>query len=118
MGRRDDLNAGNGGTVIVTFTPAAPTKSYDVGSAASANDATDNLAPDETRIVPLEDLSDGVRAIESGEAIIQIGNLKANDTTWLSIPDNGFDTNKPISVIVIVANRLGSAYRSFVASRL
>ena len=113
-----DLNAGNGGTVIVTFTPGAPTKSYDVGSAASANDATDNLAPLETRIAPSEDLSDGVRAIESSECTIQMGDLRSNDTTWLSIPDNGFDTTKPINVMVIVACRLGSAYVSFVASSL
>ena len=113
-----DLNAGNGATMIATFTPAASIKSYDVGSAASANDATDNLSAGETRTVNPEDLSDGVRAIESGEVTIQMGNLKASDTTWLSIPDNGFDTNKPINVVVIVADRLGSAYVSFVASRL
>ncbi len=113
-----DPNAGNGATMIATFTPASSIKSYDVASAASAENATDNLAAGETRSVDPEDLSAGVHAIESGAVTIAIGNLGSNDTSWLSLPADGFDATKNINLIVIVATQRGSSCLSFTASPL
>jgi hypothetical protein len=113
-----DPNAGNGATMIATFTPAASIKSYDVASPALGNDATDNLAAGETRSVDPEDLSTGVHAIESGAVTLAIGNLGSNDTTWLSLPAAGFDATKNINVLVIAATQRGSSCLSFTASHL
>lgn len=102
-------NVGEGATLVATFTPAAATKTYNVGPNASADDATDHLAAGEIRVVSPEDLSNGVHAVESGEITLTLGDLSINDISVVSCPTTRFNTTKNITVMFIGANRLGSA---------
>lgn len=110
-----DTQGGVGGTVLLSYSPASNTKSYAVGADASASTATDNLAAGEVRVESPQNLSDGVHAIESGDFTLTLGDLTSSEST-LSCPAAGFDASKPISFVLIVTDRLGTACRVDVAT--
>lgn len=111
-----DPQAGVGGTVLLSYSPASNTKSYVVGADASASSSTDKLAAGEVRVESPQNLSDGVYAIESGSFTLTLGDLTSSDASTLSCPAAGFDASKSISVIIIVIDRLGTACRCDVAT--
>lgn len=112
-----DLQGGVGGTVLLSYSPASNTKSYVVGDVADATNATDNLAAGEIRVESPQNLSDGVYALESGSFTLTLGDLTSSDESKLSCPTTvGFDASRPISVIIIVIDRLGTACRCDVAT--
>jgi len=111
-----DPQAGVGGTVLLSYSPASNTKSYAVEADASASSSTDKLAAGEVRVESPQDLSDGVYAIESGYFTLTLGDLTSSDVSTLSCPASGFDASKSISVVLIVTDRLGTACRCDVAT--
>ena len=98
--------AGVGGTALAVFGPGS-TRSYAVGTNASASSTTDNLAPGETATTTPENLSHRIGAIKLGSFELTLGTLGAGDVSKFSFPTSGFNTTAPIQMILIVTTRLG-----------
>jgi len=102
-----DTLSGDGATVLAVFGPGS-SRTYTVGSNASAISTTDNLAPGEVATTTSENLSDIIDdGATSSILTLALGTLAVGDATVLSFPATGFIPTAPIQIILIITTRLG-----------
>ena len=106
----DPSSDGIGATVFCLWSVHSP-RTYDVGTTAvSSNTSDSKLAAGETAIAVPMNLVDGVNAIESGNYKLSLGNLTNTDSSSISFPSTGFNTNKVIEIMFVAQTRLGYAF--------
>ena len=86
------------------------TKSYMVGDNANLlPSSTDNLGATEVHELSVADVDGLVEGSTTGHTLV-MGNLRSTDTSTLYLDaSSGFDATLPITVVAVVATRLGTA---------
>jgi hypothetical protein len=104
-----DTSAGEGAQIILSFTSANVSETYDYTSGISANINTGEEATLTT--VDVDGLNEGSGLSATWK--LKAGSLDNNDESVLTFPDlssgayGGFVSSKPISVVAVASTRLG-----------